>query len=126
MVQVYALVATAVLAGLAGFQAALIAGAPFGHLAWGGQHRVLPRKLRIGSVVSIALYAVFAYIALARAEVAEPLVGQTFTEVAAWVLTAYFAVGVVMNGISRSRQERLVMTPTVLALALLYLGLSLS
>jgi hypothetical protein len=42
------------------------------------------------------------------------------------VLTAYFALGVVMNGISRSKPERLVMTPTTLLLAALYLVLSLN
>jgi hypothetical protein len=53
--QLAAIVACAVLAGLTVFQAALIAGAPLGRFAWGGQHDVLPAKLRIGSAVSIAL-----------------------------------------------------------------------
>ncbi len=50
------------LAALAGFQAALLAGAPLGEYAWGGQHRVLPRRLRIGSAVAIVLYLLFAVI----------------------------------------------------------------
>ncbi len=123
--QLAAIVACAVLAGLTVFQAALIAGAPIGRMAWGGQHDVLPAKLRIGSAVSIALYVLFAYVALAKAGLAPPLVNETFTSVSAWVLTAYFALGVVMNGISRSKPERLVMTPTALLLAALYLVLSL-
>ena len=126
MVHFCALLATAILAALAVFQIALATGAPLGHLAWGGQHRVLPRQLRIGSAVSVALYGIFAYVALARAELIEPLVNGSFTDVSAWVLFAYFAVGILMNGISRSRPERFVMTPTVLVLALLYLVLSLS
>lgn len=124
--QLAAIVASAVLAGLTVFQAALIAGAPLGRFAWGGQHGVLPAKLRIGSAVSIALYALFAYVALAKANLAPPLVNETFTSVSAWVLTAYFGLGVVMNGISRSKPERFVMTPTALLLAVLYLVLSLS
>jgi hypothetical protein len=124
--QLGAMVACAVLAGLTVFQAALIAGAPLGRFAWGGQHDVLPAKLRIGSAVSIALYVLFAYVALARAGLVPPLVNETFTSVSSWVLTAYFALGVVMNGISRSKPERLVMTPTALLLAALYLVLSLS
>jgi hypothetical protein len=126
MVQVCALVATAVLGALAVFQVALLAGAPLGHLAWGGQHKILPRKLRLGSAVSIVLYGVFAYAALARAGLAAPLMSGTLTDVSTWVLTAYFAVGVVMNGISRSRPERFTMTPVALVLAALYLVLSLS
>ncbi|WP_233198143.1 hypothetical protein [Cryobacterium sp. Y50] len=41
----------------------------------------------------------------------------TFIGVAAWVLTGYFTLGVIMNGISRSKPERLVMTPVSLVLA---------
>lgn len=125
MVQVCAILATAILGGLAVFQVALVAGAPIGRYAWGGQHRVLPRNLRIGSAVSVILYTVFAYVALARAGLAAPMISASFTNVAAWVLTAYFAVGIVMNGISRSRPERLTMTPVALVLAALYLLLSL-
>jgi hypothetical protein len=43
--------------------------------------------------------------------------------VSSWVLCAYFAVGIV-KGISRSRSERFVVTPTVLVLAVLYLVLN--
>jgi preprotein translocase subunit SecG len=42
-----------------------------------------------------------------------------------WVMTAYFVLGVIMNGISRSKPERLIMTPTTAALAALYLVLAL-
>jgi hypothetical protein len=124
--QLAALVACAVLAGLGIFQGALISGAPLGRLAWGGQHEVLPGRLRIGSGVSIALYVIFAYAALARAAVAPPMVNETVTGVIVWALTAYFALGVLMNGSSRSRPERFVMTPVALVLAALYLVLALS
>jgi hypothetical protein len=123
--QLSALLACALLAGLTIFQGALIAGAPLGRMAWGGQHHVLPAKLRIGSAVSIAVYALFAYAALAKADLVPPLVSGTFTAITMWVMTAYFALGVVMNGISRSKPERLIMTPTALALAVLYLVLAL-
>ncbi|WP_411374424.1 hypothetical protein ACLH0K_15445 [Arthrobacter sp. MPF02] len=121
----WAVLACALLAALAVFQGALIAGAPLGHLAWGGQHRILPAKLRVGSAVSIALYALFAYTALARANLVPALVSGGFTAVATWVLTGYFTLGVLMNGISRSKAERLVMIPTALALAGLYLMLAM-
>ncbi|MEW9873186.1 hypothetical protein [Arthrobacter sp. HS15c] len=53
IVQLAAIAACALLAALAVFQAALIAGAPLGRFAWGGQHDVLPAKLRIGSATSM-------------------------------------------------------------------------
>ncbi|MEV7607618.1 hypothetical protein AB0N65_19475 [Paenarthrobacter sp. NPDC089322] len=125
MEQLCAILACIILAGLTAFQVALVAGAPWGRLAWGGQHEVLPRKLKIGSTTSIVLYVLFGYTALAKADLVPVLISDSFTSVSMWVLTAYFAVGVAMNGISRSKPERFVMTPVALVLAVLYLLLSL-
>jgi hypothetical protein len=111
-----AVVACLLLAGLAVFQVLLIAGQPLGRLAWGGQHVVLPSHLRVGSAVSVVLYALFAVVILSAAG-ALSLLSVEFVEVAIWVLAGYFVLGIVMNAASRSRPERLVMTPVVLVLA---------
>ncbi|MFF1252218.1 hypothetical protein ACFVYC_06955 [Pseudarthrobacter sp. NPDC058329] len=116
--------ACTVLAGLAVFQAALVGGAPIGRFAWGGQHNVLPTGLRVGSAVSIVLYAAFGYMALAKAGMVPAPGNETVTSVIAWALTGYFALGVVMNAISRSKPERAVMTPVALFLAIAYLVLA--
>lgn len=126
LVQIAAMTACAVLAGLAVFQAALLTGAPLGRFAWGGQHNVLPTGLRVGSAVSIALYAAFGYAALANANIVPPLGNETLTSVIAWVLTGYFVLGVLMNAISRSKPERTVMTPVALSLAIAYLVLAVN
>ncbi|GAA3887946.1 hypothetical protein GCM10022381_32340 [Leifsonia kafniensis] len=102
---------------LAIFQLLLIAGLPLGRFAWGGQHEVLPSRLRIGSAVSIVLYAMFAFIVLEAAQLTSVITSATFVTVAMWVLTGYFALGVLMNGISRSKPERNLMTPVSLVLA---------
>ena len=119
-----AVVASIVLVGLAVFQVALIAGAPIGRFAWGGQHDVLPTKLRVGSVVSIVLYALFVIVLLDRARVIDVLPDVVST-VGAWVLVGYFALGVVLNGISRSKPERNLFTPVSLVLAVLCLLVAL-
>src|SRR4051812_10586931 len=111
-----ALLASLLLAGLAVFQGLLVAGAPLGRFAWGGQNDVLPANLRIGSAVSIALYAGFAVLILQAAGVVSVL-PEGFVDVAIWVLTGYLVLGIVMNAISRSRPERLLMTPVVAVLA---------
>jgi len=121
-----AAIALVVLLGLlAVFQIALIAGAPLGHFAWGGQDRILPPRKRIGSVVSIVLYSVIAAIALARAGLIPGWSEELGVVIAMWVVFAYFAAGILMNGISRSIPERAVMTPTVAVLALLALPIAL-
>ena len=119
-----AVVALALLAALAVFQALLAAGRPLGRFAWGGQHEVLPPGMRIGSVVSIALYSAFAVLLLQVAGVISPL-PDGFADVAIWVVTGYFVLGIVMNAISRSRSERLTMTPVVAVLAVATLVLAL-
>ncbi len=120
-----ALLGVLLLGALAVFQACLVAGAPLGRFAWGGQHVVLPPSLRIGSVVSVVSYAFFAVLMLQVAG-AVAVLPRGFVDVAIWVLAGYFAVGVAMNAVSRSRPERLVMTPTVLALTAVCLVLALN
>ncbi len=111
---------TAVMVALAVFQLALIAGAPLGHFAWGGQDRVLPAGKRVGSAVSIVLYALFAAVVSQRAGLIELLPGVV-ADVGIWVIVAYLALGIVMNGISRSKPERYTMAPVCVVLTVLSL-----
>lgn len=62
----FALGLTVVLALLALFQIALALGAPLGRFAWGGQHRVLPPRLRVGSAVSVLVYVLIDLVAWDR------------------------------------------------------------
>ena len=107
-----ALAGTVLLGCLAVLQVLLLAGAPLGRFAWGGRHRVLPTGLRFGSVVSIVAYVLFGVVLVAAARQSTGA-----ADVAVWVLTGYFVLGIGLNAISRSRPERLVMTPVVALLA---------
>ncbi|TFV96826.1 hypothetical protein [Orlajensenia leifsoniae] len=113
-----------ILAALAIFQLALILGAPLGRFAWGGQHRVLPAKLRIGSAVAIVIYALIGALALDRASVID-VVPDVVSTVGMWVAFGYFVLGIPLNAISRSRPERFTMTPVVVVLAVLSLLVAL-
>lgn len=114
----FALAFTVVLALLAVFQLALALGAPLGRFAWGGQHRVQPTRLRVGSAVSILLYALFALVAWDRVGAID-LLPDVFSQVATWVIFGYMALGILMNAISRSRPERFTMVPVTIVLAVL-------
>ncbi len=120
-----ALVACLVLGALAVLQICVAAGAPWGLLVWGGGHRVLPRRLRIASAASVLLYAGFAAVLLSRAGLL-PGGDSLLIRILTWVLFAYFTVGIVMNAISRSRAERLTMTPACVVLAAATLVVALS
>lgn len=114
----FALTLTVVLALLAAFQLALVFGAPLGRFAWGGQHRVLPKRLRIGSAVSIIIYALIVVISWDRVGAVD-VFPPPFAEIAMWVIFAYFVLGILMNAISRSKPERYTMVPVTLVLAVL-------
>jgi hypothetical protein len=120
-----AIALTVILAVLAVFQLALALGAPLGHFAWGGQHRVLPTRLRIGSLVSILIYAVIAVLALDRVDLID-VVPDPVSTVGMWIVFAYFVLGIPLNAVSRSKPERYTMTPVVAVLALLSLLVALS
>lgn len=104
--------------GLGVFQLLLAAGAPFGRFAWGGEHRVLPARLRVGSVVSTVLYAAFAVVVLDSAGLVSLLPDQV-TQVGIWVIAGVFLLGTIPNLISRSVPERHVMAPLTLLLSAL-------
>jgi hypothetical protein len=120
-----AIIACVVLAGLAVFQLALVAGAPLGRFAWGGAHDVLPPRLRVGSAVAIVLYMLFALIILETAGLIAVLPGDALGRVGIWAIAVYFFVGAALNAISRSKAERAVMTPVALALGVLCLFVAL-
>lgn len=126
MTEALAFIACGILAILTVFQALLIFGAPLGQYAWGGSHVVLPTKLRIGSVISIILYFFFALIILSSAKVLDIPISKDILNVGIWVLTVYFSIGVFMNGVSRSKRERAVMTPAALTLASICLVIALN
>ncbi|WP_181312947.1 hypothetical protein [Nocardioides campestrisoli] len=107
-----AVLATFVLAAISVVQIAAATGRPVGRFVWGGQHEVLPRGLRIGSALSVVLYAAMAAALISRAAGRE---GALVAVV--WVLVGYFTLGIAMNAASRSRSERAVMTPACAMLA---------
>ena len=105
--------ACVLLGALAVFQILLACGAPLGRFAWGGQHEVLPGRLRVGSLVSMLIYVVLGWVILARAGQNN---GGGIVGVGAWVIAGFFLLSAVGNLASRSRSERYVMTPVALLL----------
>lgn len=99
------------------FQALLVCGLPLGRFAWGGQHEVLPTRLRLGSLVSLFIYIVIGWVLLARAGQGSGSHG--ILGVATWVIAGLFLLGTAGNLASRSRPERFVMSPAAALLCAL-------
>lgn len=114
----------ALLGLLAVFQVLLIVGLPLGRFAWGGHNEVLPARLRLGSALSVFVYAVFAAVALDRSGLIS-LLPAPADVVAMWVVAAYLLLSVLPNLASKSRDERRLMAPTSLVLAGLAIAIAL-
>ena len=115
-----------ILFSLSIFQLLLILGKPLGEYAWGGQHKILPRRLRVGSFVSIILYLVFSLFLISKAGILPVISSQPLLTIGMWVFTGYFILGIFMNFISRNKKERALMTPVATLLAIVFLIVSIN
>ncbi len=110
------------LIGLAGFQLMLAAGAPLGEAAWGGTHEGrLPSGLRVGSGVSILVYAAAAVVVLRRGGFAVRWVPAAAARIGTWVLVGLLSLGTLANLASSSPWERFLLAPGTLVVAVLCL-----
>lgn len=102
------------------FQILLAAGAPLGHLAWGGAHRVLPRSLRLASGISAAaLCLALAAVCRSAGWIGWPPEGMLRPLLAGFA--ALFGLSLLGNLASKSRVERWHGVPLT---AILCLGLA--
>lgn len=127
MIELAAFFAVLILAGFAVFQILLALGRPLGRFAWGGKYpEALPTQFRVASFIAVFLYAFFAFVLLNQAGVIEVVASEGWTKIALWAVTIYLFIGMLMNAISRSKSERMVMTPLTLVLAGLFLYVALN
>lgn len=110
---------------LAGFQLLLAMGRPLGRYAWGGYHEILPKKLQLASAGFVLIYLLAAGVVLDRANIANLYDDKAFIRQTTWALAIWLAIGVAVNGVSKSRPERMVMTPVAAVLSLLCFAVAL-
>lgn len=119
MATVAAILICVILAGAGVFQVMLATGRPWGEWAFGGQMKgTLPTPYRIASLVSISIYAAQIVHYLGQAGVVTSTLSASTNQTINWVLVGFFALGTLMNGVSRSKKERALWTP-ILATSLL-------
>jgi hypothetical protein len=107
-------------AGVAAFQAALAAGAPWGHAAWGGESADLSAAQQTASAVAALVYVAAALIVLCRAGI----IWRARSDAAlfrwgTWFFAVAMALGALPNFASQSRWETFILGPLALVLAAL-------
>lgn len=102
----------AVIFGMIATMTVLVAcGLPLGEFTMGGQHKILPKNLRVAAVISVAIQ-IFAMIIILQAGGFIPLwFSLKVTKYICFFFAAYLSLNTIMNMISKSRKERFVMTP---------------
>ncbi|MGC1419373.1 MAG: hypothetical protein WA786_04550 [Acidimicrobiales bacterium] len=121
-----AVVGATLIGGMMLLQILLAAGLPLGHAAFGGEHRVLPIRLRVASAVSVLVFAAAFCVILARVG----LFGMgsrksLLVQVGTWVLVVLFGLSTLANVASRSHWERRVMAPVALLLTICFVAVAL-
>ena len=121
IIQIFFFIA-AILAGfLVVFQILLAIGLPFGKLAWGGEYNKLPKKLRISSFISSLLLAYALIILLESADLINVIGNKTIVSISKWMFLIIFGLSTLGNITSKSRKEKMVMTPIALFLVFAFL-----
>jgi len=109
-----AVVYTILAAGVAGFQIAMAAGAPWGEFAMGGAvHGQFPLSLRAAALVQAALLALTALVVLSRAGLALRSWSRAARRLV-WVVVALSAISSAMNLATPSAGERALWAPVAL------------
>lgn len=113
-------------AGMVILQLLLATGVAPGSVAFGGNERVLPTKLRAASAVSALVFGVAFYLIIARGDlIGRANYSSAFVRDGIWVVVAILSLSTVANVASRSPVERRVMAPLALVLAACFLIVAL-
>jgi hypothetical protein len=98
------------------FQLLLAVGLPLGQLAYGGKYEKLPNNLRIMSLSAIAIFVYEILVILERVGFISIFNNTIIIIISLWIIAFYLAFNTVLNAISRSKWEKLIMTPISLTL----------
>ncbi|MRX71243.1 hypothetical protein GJU40_03530 [Bacillus lacus] len=107
------------------FQLLLSFGFPLGEYAMGGYYKILPNKLRAFSAVNSLVLLFMAFIFLQHSSVLDRI-DYLPTNVLVWIITIFLSLNTAANLVSRSKKERLIMTPVSGFTFLLCLFITLS
>ena len=111
IVLIAAIIAVAIFVVISVIQLLLAIGLPLGKLAFGGKYEKLPTNMRIMSIVSIGIFTVASIAILERAGLLIIFNIPIFTLVFVWIIAIYLAFNTMLNIMSKSKQEKLIMTP---------------
>lgn len=93
-------------------------GLPYGEFAMGGRHRIMPPQMRVACGVSVVIQLVAILYLLQAGNVIS--IGLPFDRRVCYFFAVYLMLNTIMNLLSRSMKEKLVMTPLSLITAICF------
>ena len=91
---------------------------PLGELTMGGRYKVFPKKLKIVLVLQLALQIFFVIIILQMGAIIPLWFSKTVTKRICIVMAVYLSLNTAINGISKSKKEKFIITPLSLISAI--------
>lgn len=89
----------------------LVFGAPLGEYAMGGRHRVMPLKSRITTAIAVLVQLSGIAVLLHGGGIVDTGLPGNVVKVGCYVFAVYLSLNVFMNIVSKSKKEKLFMTP---------------
>ncbi len=89
----------------------LVLGLPLGEYAMGGKYRVLPSQMRVATAISVVIQLFAILVLLQLGEILSIGLPENIAKGVGYFFGAYLVLNTLMNAVSKSKKERLVMTP---------------
>ncbi len=116
----FALIISCLLVVICILNVLLIFGFPLGEFTMGGQHKILPKKLRVMAALSLLIQIFITLFVLHTGGHFSFNFQEKVTKILCFVFAVYFTLNTFMNLISYSKKEKYTMTPLSLVTAIYF------
>jgi hypothetical protein len=99
----------------------LAMGLPYGDFAMGGKYKVMPKQMRVACAISVLIQLVAIMFILQAGNVISIDALKTIAKGVCYFFAFYLIVNTIMNALSNSKKEKLVMTPLSFLTAICFL-----
>lgn len=116
----FAIVGAMLFGGIALMTLGVALGLPLGEFTMGGRHKILPKKMRLAAWLSL-LVQIFGFVIILQTGGFMPLwFSPRLTRYICFAFALYLSLNTVMNFLSSSKKEKMVMTPAAAIAALCF------
>lgn len=98
----------------------LILGMPLGEYVMGGQHRVMPVKNRIMTTIAVIIQLFGIAVLLHGGGIIDTGLPFNVVKISCYIFAIYLSLNVLMNIASKSKKEKIFMTPLSLVVAVCF------